>query len=287
MKLLSYRLGTEVRFGAVKDDGLVDLGRALGNRYESLADVLTPERLQEVRRAVENAAADVALEGLSYAPVIPNPSRILCVGVNYSDHAAEAARPVTAHPTIFLRVVESVVAHGEPILRPRVSGDLDYEGELAVIIGRPGQYIPKERALDHVAGYSCFNDASIRDWQAHNPSPTPGKNFYRCGSFGPWLVTADEAGDPAKLTLSTTLNGVEVQRVTTDLMINDIPTVIAYVSAWTPLRTGDVISTGTPAGVGMGRKPPLWMKPGDTVEVTISRVGTLRNTIEDDTGTYE
>ncbi len=286
MKLLSYQVGDEVRFGAIKGDGVVDLGRAMGARYGALAEVLTPERLEELPRVIEGSTADLPLADIAYAPLIPNPSRILCVGVNYSDHAAEAARPITKHPTIFLRVPESVVAHDEPILRPSVSGDLDYEGELAVIIGKPGQYIPKERALEHVAGYSCFNDASIRDWQNHNPSPTPGKNFYRCGSFGPHLVTADEVGDPTKLTLITTLNGVEVQHVTTDLMINDIPTVIAYVSAWTPLRAGDVISTGTPAGVGMGRKPPLWMKPGDTVEVTISRVGTLRNTIEDDTGTY-
>ena len=155
-----------------------------------------------------------------------------------------------------------------------------------MIIGRPGQYIPKKRAMVHVAGYSCFNDASIRDWQNHNPSPTPGKNFFHCGSFGPHLVTADEVGDPTQLTLTTTLNGVEVQHVTTDLMINDIPTVIAYISAWTPLHTGDVIATGTPAGVGMGRKPPLWMKPGDAVEVTITRVGTLHNSVEDDAGTY-
>jgi 2-keto-4-pentenoate hydratase/2-oxohepta-3-ene-1,7-dioic acid hydratase in catechol pathway len=287
VKLLSYRAGTEERFGAVKGEGVVDLGRALGGRYGALSEVLTPERLDEVRAAVERGSPDVALAGLDYAPVITNPSRIICVGVNYSDHAAEAAREIAPFPSIFLRLVESVVGHGKPILRPRVSTDLDYEGELAVVIGRPGQYIPRERALEHVAGYSCFNDASVRDWQRHNPGPTPGKNFYGCGSFGPWLVTADEVGNPTQLTLSTRLNGVEVQHVTTNLMINDIPTVIEYVSAWTPLRTGDVISTGTPAGVGMGRKPPLWMKPGDVVEVTISGIGTLSNPIEYDTGTSE
>src|SRR5262249_29156901 len=150
-----------------------------------------------------------------------NPSRILAVGVNYRAHAAEAGRAETSHPSIFIRLPDTVVGHGQPILRPRVSTDLDYEGELALVIGKGGRYIDAANALEHVAGYTCFNDASIRDWQRHNPGPTPGKNFYCCGACGPWLVTADEIPDPSKLTLTTRVNGMEVQNTPTDLMIYD------------------------------------------------------------------
>jgi 2-keto-4-pentenoate hydratase/2-oxohepta-3-ene-1,7-dioic acid hydratase in catechol pathway len=266
-------------------DGVVDLGRRLS--YPSLAEALTDTGLVEVRSAVASGAPDARLADVTFLPVIPSPSRILCIGVNYRDHAVEAAREETGNPSVFIRLTSSVVGHGQPILRPRISTQLDYEGELAVVIGSPGHYIPRGRALEHVAGYSCFNDASVRDWQRHNPGPTPGKNFFRCGSFGPWLVTADEIEDPVRLELTTTVNGVEVQHTTTDLMIYDVPTIIEYVSSFTPLLPGDVISTGTPAGVGMGRKPPLWLKPGDTVAVTISGIGTLENSIADDDGLYD
>jgi 2-keto-4-pentenoate hydratase/2-oxohepta-3-ene-1,7-dioic acid hydratase in catechol pathway len=284
MRLVSYRADGQDRFGAVLDDGVVDLTNALSGRYAHLSDVLTTEGLHELRVAVASRRPERGLEGLSYLPVIPRPSRILCVGVNYRDHAAEAARDVAAYPSIFLRLIESVVGHEQPILRPAVSVELDYEGELCLVIGRPGRRIPRAEAMAHIAGYACFNDASVRDWQRHNPGPTPGKNFYHCGAFGPWLVTADEIPDPSALTLSTRVNGLEVQHTTTDLLIHDIPTIIEYVSSFTPLRTGDVISTGTPAGVQLGRKEPNWLKPGDVVEVTISGIGTLRNVIADDAG---
>ena len=286
MKLLSYSENGVEKFGAAVDGGVVDLGKALGGRHDSLAAVLTPAGLERAKAALESARPDAILDAITFLPVVPRPSRIVCVGVNYRDHALEADRGVAPFPSIFLRLTDSVVAHVQPILRPSVSTHLDYEGELAVIIGRPGQYIPKDRAFDHVAGYSCFNDASIRDWQRHNPGPTPGKNFYHCGSFGPWLVTADEVPDPKSLVLTTHVNGVEVQHTTIDLMINDIPTIIEYVSAFTPLQTGDVISTGTPAGVQMAREKPQWLKAGDVVEVTVSAVGTLRNPIADDEGAY-
>jgi 2-keto-4-pentenoate hydratase/2-oxohepta-3-ene-1,7-dioic acid hydratase in catechol pathway len=282
MKLVSYSVNGDERFGAVVDEGVVDLGMVFGGRFDQLSDLLAPEQLEQVRDAVTTSTPGVSLEGLTYLPVITRPSRILCVGVNYRDHAAEVTRAIAPHPSIFLRLTESVVAHEQPILRPEVSTHLDYEGELALVIGRPGRRIKREDAMAHVAGYSCFNDASVRDWQIHNPGPTPGKNFYRCGSFGPWLVTADEIPDPSTLTLSTHVNGVQKQHTTTDMLIHDIPTIIEYVSAFTPLRTGDVISTGTPAGVQHGQKEPVWLKPGDVVEVTISGIGTLRNVIADD-----
>jgi 2-keto-4-pentenoate hydratase/2-oxohepta-3-ene-1,7-dioic acid hydratase in catechol pathway len=284
MRLVSYRSDGQESFGAVVDDGVIDLAAALGGRYAQLSDVLTPDGLDQVRAVLDSGRPDHGLDGLTYLPVIPRPSRILCVGVNYRNHAAEAARDVAPYPSIFLRLVESVVGHEQPILRPSVSVHLDYEGELALVIGRPGRRITRAQAMEHIAGYSCFNDASVRDWQRHNPGPTPGKNFYHCGSFGPWLVTADEIPDPSALTLSTHVNGVEMQHTTTDLLIHDIPTIIEYVSAFTPLQTGDVISTGTPAGVQLGRKEPNWLKPGDVVEITITGIGTLRNVITDDAG---
>ncbi len=263
-------------------DGVVDLKRALGGRYGSLAEMLTPEGLKDAEAALAGKSPDVALPAVSYLPVIPNPSRIVCIGVNYRAHALEAERQDTGFPSVFLRLPDTVVGHRQPILRPRVSKDLDFEGELAVVIGRPGRYISRDDALQHVAGYSCFNDASIRDWQRHNPGPTPGKNFYQCGSFGPWLVTADEIPDPRALKLTTTVNGIEMQSTTLDLMIYDVPAIIEYVSGFTPLHTGDVISTGTPAGVAMGRNPPPWLKAGDKVEITITGIGTLHNEIADE-----
>ena len=282
MKLLSFRYGARESYGALTDDGIVDLGPRLGGRFPSLREACAPEGLAAIADSLQDVRPSLRLDAATFLPVIPRPARIFGIGVNYRDHAQETGRAETPHPSVFIRLPDSVVGHNEAILRPKVSTQLDFEGELAVIIGRAGRHIPPERALDHVAGYSCFNDASIRDWQRHNPGPTPGKNFYRCGALGPWLVTADEAGDPSQLTLTTHLNGAQVQHTTTDLMINDIPTIIAYISGFSPLEPGDVIATGTPAGVGHGRTPPLWMQPGDVVELTISGIGTLRNTIEDE-----
>jgi 2-keto-4-pentenoate hydratase/2-oxohepta-3-ene-1,7-dioic acid hydratase in catechol pathway len=184
-----------------------------------------------------------------------------------------------AHPTVFVRFASSLAAPGAPLELPGASDQLDYEGELAVVIGRPGRHIAPADALGHVAGYSCFNDGSVRDWQRHTTQFTPGKNFDRTGSFGPWLVTADEIGDPRSLTLTTRLDGEVVQHSSVDLLIFDVPTLLAYLSTFTELRPGDVIATGTPGGVGMARSPQRWMRPGEVVEVDIERVGVLRNTI--------
>jgi len=190
---------------------------------------------------------------------------------------AEVGRTLPPHPSIFVKLPEALAAHGEPLLRPRVSDNFDFEGELALVIGKAGRHIPAARAFDHVAGYTCFNDGSIRDFQKH--SVTAGKNFHASGAMGPWLVTADEIADPGRLTLETRLNGQVVQHASTDSLIYSIPTIIAYVSAIMPLVPGDVIATGTPEGVGAGRTPPLWMQPGDEIEVEIAGIGTLRNPI--------
>ncbi|TGN76003.1 FAA hydrolase family protein [Bradyrhizobium yuanmingense] len=278
MKLLSFSVDGRPSFGAVKDNGVVDLGARIAG-CTTLRELLEAGRLAEAARLAASAAPDHPLDKISFAPVIPDPGKIICVGLNYRDHVAETGRPVTEKPALFARFACSQVGHLQPIVKPGVSDDFDYEGELALVIGKAGRHIPAGRALDHVAGYSCYNEGSIRDWQRHTSQFLAGKTFAESGSFGPWLVTTDEIPDPSKLTLQTRLNGNVVQNTTTDLLITAIPELIAYISIICPLVPGDVIVTGTPGGVGAKRTPPLWMRPGDTVEVEISSIGTLRNTV--------
>ena len=223
------------------------------------------------------ALADVVL-----LPVIPNPTKILCVGHNYESHRQETGRAKTDYPSIFTRFADTLVAHGQPIVRPRVSKNLDFEGELAIIVGRGGRAIAEASALEHIAGYACFNDASVRDWQWHTGQFTPGKNFPGTGALGPWLITPEEAGDLTAVRVTTRLNGDVVQDQPIGEMLFSIAQIIAYVSAFTPLSPGDVIATGTPGGVGAKRSPPLWMKAGDKVEVDIGPVGRLSNRIIDE-----
>ena len=212
---------------------------------------------------------------------IPDPDKIICIGLNYAEHAAEAKLKIPEHPVVFLRLNNTLVGHAGAMIRPKLSSELDYEGELAVIIGKPGRHIVKAKALEHVAGYACFNDGSIRDFQIKH-SFAIGKNFPATGGFGPWLLTRAAAPDPSALTIVTRINGREVQRGATSDMIVDVPSLISYVSGFTPLMPGDVIATGTPAGVGYGRNPQLWLKAGDTIEVEIARVGLLRNPVVDE-----
>jgi 2-keto-4-pentenoate hydratase/2-oxohepta-3-ene-1,7-dioic acid hydratase in catechol pathway len=215
-------------------------------------------------------------------PPIPEPDKILCVGINYVAHRDETGRSESAYPTLFTRFANTQVGHGQPLIRPLVSTEFDFEAELAVVIGKRGRHIPRENALSLVAGYSCYQDATLRDWQRHTSQFTPGKNFIATGGFGPWLLTADEVPDPSKLTVIGRLNGQEMQRSGTDLLIFDVPELIAYITAFTELVPGDVISTGTPGGVGSKRKPPVWMKAGDIFEVEVTGVGTLRNPVQDE-----
>ena len=219
---------------------------------------------------------------LTLLPVIPNPNKIVCVGLNYGEHVRETGREITEKPALFLRLSESQVAHGQDIIRPPESFKLDYEGEIAVIIGQGGRRISEADAWSHIAGYSCYNDGSVRDWQVATSQWTPGKNFWRTGGFGPWLVTADEIAPNQKMTLVTRLNGVELQRATTDMMIHSIPRQIAYISTFIPLEPGDVIVTGTPGGVGNKRTPQLFMKPGDVAEIEVDAIGILRNPVQDE-----
>jgi len=279
MKLVSFVSAGRVGYGVVKDGAVVDLGRRLGDRWPTLRALLAGDALSEAERAARAAAPDLPLEGLDLAPVIPDPDKIICVGLNYRAHVEETGRTVTEKPALFARFAASQVGHLRPLVKPEVSDEFDYEGELAVVIGRGGRHIPAERALEHVAGYSCYNEGSVRDWQRHTSQYLAGKTFAGTGAFGPWLVTADEISDPSRLTLETRLNGQVVQHTTTDLMITAVPELIAYISTILPVLPGDVIVSGTCGGVGWKRDPPLFMRPGDVAEVEISGIGVLRNPV--------
>lgn len=281
MRLASFLIQDRPTYGIVTDRGVIDLGARLGVGHPDLRSLLEADALGEVARFADDAP-DGPLDGLRYLPVIPNPDKILCVGLNYEEHRVESQRERTEQPAIFIRLASSQVGHGEPILVPRESTRFDYEGELAIVIGRGGRRIAPEAAWNHIAGYACYNDGSVRDWQRHTTQWTPGKNFVATGGFGPWMVTADEIEPWTVLTLTTRLNGEVLQHASTDMLIHTIPKIVAYVSTFCPLVAGDVIATGTPGGVGARREPPVWMKPGDVCEVEIERVGLLRNPIAAD-----
>ncbi|TCZ52938.1 fumarylacetoacetate hydrolase family protein [Roseicella aquatilis] len=286
MKLVSF-ISADGRpgYGALRAEGILDLTHRFAERgATTLRGLLAAGLLAEARACAERMTPDLPLEGLRFAPVIPDPDKIICVGLNYRDHVAETGRTVTEKPALFARFAGSQVGHLEPMIRPRISAEFDYEGELAVVIGTGGRHIPASAALRHVAGYACYNEGSVRDWQRHTGQFLAGKTFAGTGAFGPWLVTADEIPDPSRLTLETRVNGEAVQRTTTDLMITPVPELIAYISTILPLLPGDVIVSGTPGGVGAKRNPPLWLKPGDVAEVEISGIGVLRNPVDAEDG---
>jgi 2-keto-4-pentenoate hydratase/2-oxohepta-3-ene-1,7-dioic acid hydratase in catechol pathway len=279
MRLLSFVRNGRATWGAVVGDGVVDLG---GSRFPTLKAALQAEAIEEVRALVAGRAADAKLVDITFLPVIPDPGKIVCVGLNYEEHRVETKRDKTENPALFLRVADSQVGHNQPILRPRESTHLDYEGEIAIVIGKGGRRIGEADAWKHIAGYSAYNDGSVRDWQRHTVQWTAGKNFHATGGFGPWMVTRDEIADGEVLTLETRLNGQVMQHATTDMLIFGIAEQIRYISSFTTLEPGDVIVTGTPGGVGARREPPVWMKPGDKVEIEVSKVGVLVNSIAQD-----
>jgi 2-keto-4-pentenoate hydratase/2-oxohepta-3-ene-1,7-dioic acid hydratase in catechol pathway len=278
MKLLSFAADGKEFFGAVSGDDIVTLNDRVGQ--PSLRAALAAGAMAAMRKAAQEVKPDRKLADIKFLPVIPHPEKILCAGVNYRSHAAEVGRELPKQPSMFIRFTDTLVGHDGEMIRPNVSDNFDYEGELALVIGKGGRHIATEDALDHIAGYTILVDGSVRDYQKF--SVTSGKNFPGTGPLGPWLVTTDEIPDPSKLALTTRLNGQPVQHSGTDKLIYSIPEIIAFCSDFTALAPGDVIATGTPEGVGHSRKPPLWMKPGDALEVEITGIGTLRARIVDE-----
>jgi 2-keto-4-pentenoate hydratase/2-oxohepta-3-ene-1,7-dioic acid hydratase in catechol pathway len=281
MKFASFKANGTTTWGLIEGDEAIDLGTTLRDRYPDLKSAITASALQEAAERGGDAER-YPLSEIEWLPVIPNPDKILCVGLNYEMHRKETGRAEVDNPTIFARFANSQTGHLANIVRPRVSHELDFEGELAIIIGRAGRYISRADAWSHIAGYACYNDGSVRDFQRHTHQFTPGKNFPDTGAFGPWIVTPDELGELGPLRIQTRVNGQVVQDATFEQMIFDIPRIIEYCSSFTRLEPGDVIATGTPGGVGAKRTPPLWLKAGDTVEVEIDCLGTLRNGIADE-----
>ncbi len=281
MRLASFSTEAGPSWGIVDGETIADLGSVLRGRYPDLKAVLAADALAEARDAARTAPRR-PLDAIAWLPVIPNPDKILCIGLNYEMHRQETGRDEAAYPTVFTRFANTQIGHGADLVRPRVSTDLDFEGELAVVIGRPGRAITEADSWNHIAGYALYNDASVRDFQRHTHQFTPGKNFPGTGAFGPWLMTPDELGPLPGLHLRTRVNGETVQDAQLSQMIFAIPRLIAYCSSFTPLEPGDVIATGTPGGVGARRTPPLWLKPGDRVEVELDRLGVLRNGVADE-----
>lgn len=282
MKLASFQVGDRPSWGVVEGATVRDVGAVLGAVVPDLRTALASAEPGRIRAAAADAPSHAA-DAVAWLPVIPNPDKILCVGTNYAEHRAETGRAASDHPTIFVRFASSQAAHLADLIRPRVSTMFDFEAELAVVIGRRGRHIAPADALAHVAGVAPYNDGSIRDWQRHTHQFTPGKNFPRTGGFGPALVTLDETGPLAPLRIVSRVNGATMQDARLGDMIFDVATIIAYCSTFTELVPGDVIATGTPGGVGSRRDPPVWLVPGDVVEVEIERVGLLRNGVAAET----
>lgn len=286
MRLASYDFNGRPGFGLVAGDGLIDLGRRLAPRYGSVLDLLRAEALDAARTAAEGRSADLALADVTLLPPVIAPEKILCVGVNYANRNEEYkdGQELPKYPSLFFRTPGSFVGHGSPIVRPPESVQLDYEGEIVLVIGKGGRRIAADTALSHVAGLTLCNEGSVRDWLRHAKfNVTQGKNFDRSGALGPFLVTADAVDLAAPLRLTTRVNGEIRQDDTTANLIFGFPELIAYISTFTTLAPGDLIVTGTPTGAGARFDPPRWLVPGDMVDVTVPGIGTLANRVIDET----
>ena len=289
MKLLSFVHNGRESWGAQIGEGastaIVDLGKETS--YPSLVSFIASPDYARREEVIKGKVPTIPLSEIRYLPVIPKPEKIILLVRNYLDHhqevvAAGLQRELSKHPPIFMRYWQSQVGHNEPIIRPKCSVELDWEGEMAIIIGRGGRHIPESEAMSHIAGYALYNDASIREYQFHAKQIAAGKNFVGTGPFGPYMVTPDEVPDPNNLKLEVRLNGKVMQSSNTSMLIFKIPTLINYCSTIWNLEPGDVIVTGTPGGVGWSRKPPVFMKHGDVCEVEIERLGILRNPVVDE-----
>ena len=275
MRALSFEIDGRRSYGLVDDDRVFAVSEGWRRRFPSLKSVLEASALRELPANL--APEPVDQQRMDWLPPVPSPGKIICVGVNYRPHVEEMGREVPEKPLLFVRFGQSLVGHGQPLNHPRISEQFDFEGEVAIVIGRPASRVARDSALEHVAGYTAFMDGTVRDWQRHTTQFTPGKNFTASGAVGPYLVTRDESGD--QLAVETRVNGETMQRGHTDELIFDVPALIEYCSAFTVLEPGDIIATGTPGGVGAARKPPRWLTPGDRVEVAVEPLGVLQNTV--------
>jgi 2-keto-4-pentenoate hydratase/2-oxohepta-3-ene-1,7-dioic acid hydratase in catechol pathway len=285
MKIISYTHRGVASFGAVVGNGIRELGRRLPSGHSSVETILAGEGLRLALESVARGEPDVALDEIAYLAPVPRPGKIVCVGINYRNRNEEYKDGSAAqrYPSLFMRGTDSLAAHRQALLRPRESKQLDYEGEIALVIGKPGRRIAEADALKHVAGVTCMNEGTIRDWLYHGKhNVTQGKNFDRSGSIGPWLVTRDEIGSFEGLHLTTRVNGEVRQNDSTDNMIFGFRCLIAYLSTFMTLHPGDIIATGTPTGAGARFDPPRYLQPGDRLEVEVSGVGVLCNTVEDE-----
>jgi 2-keto-4-pentenoate hydratase/2-oxohepta-3-ene-1,7-dioic acid hydratase in catechol pathway len=280
MAFITFKAENRVSYGVLRDGGVFDLGRRIGTALPDLKSLLTARGLGILGDLPEANTTDYAEGEFTYCPVIPNPAKILCVGLNYEEHRRETGRPESQYPAIFTRFADTLVGHRSPVISPVNSSALDYEGELAVVIGKAGFHVSEAEALGLVGGYSVFNDTTARDWQRHTHQFTPGKNFPNGGAFGPALITPEDAGLLEDKRIETRLNGAVMQSATLGDMIFSVARIISYLSGFTRLSPGDVIATGTPGGVGFKRDPQLFMKQGDQVEVTVEGIGTLINPIQ-------
>lgn len=280
MSFITFEVEGRISYGIAREDGVFDLGARIGNVLPDLKSFVTARGLGFVKEIPEAGTTDYATGQFAFLPVIPNPSKVLCVGLNYENHRRETGRAETEHPSIFTRFADTLIGHQAPIILPPNSTDLDYEGELAVIIGRTGFRLTEEEAEAIVGGYTVFNDATIRDWQRHTMQFIPGKNFPGTGALGPALVLPEDAGSLGEKSIQTRVNGVTVQSAKLADMIFPVARIISYISGFTRLSAGDVIATGTPGGVGFKRDPPVYLKAGDQVQVDVEGIGALRNTVQ-------
>jgi 2-keto-4-pentenoate hydratase/2-oxohepta-3-ene-1,7-dioic acid hydratase in catechol pathway len=279
MKLSSFQHAGQAAYGIAQGDHYLTPPADFLARFPDLASVLRGGALAQLEAAVRSGGVPVPMASTQALPVIPKPEKIICVGLNYKSHVAETKRDDSKYPSLFVRFTDTLAAQGDPVGKPAFSDRFDWEGELAVIMGKTARNVTQADAFDYVAGYACFNDITVRDWQRHTHQWTPGKNFPGTGPLGPWLVTRDEVPDLGALTLETRVNGQVMQRASVGDLIFTIPVLIEYISRFTTLNPGDVIATGTPGGVGDRRDPPVYMKAGDITEVEITGLGTLRNPI--------
>lgn len=280
MKVVSFSHNGTNSFGIVEGDQVADIGAVAGNNH-GLKTFLKTEGVAALDDYSDKADR-ISLKDITFLPTIPNPDKVICIGLNYRTHIRESGRDEPKYPPLFFRVANAQTGHQQPLIRPKVSTEFDFEGELTVVIGRTGRHIRADDALSYVAGYTIFNEGSIRDWQRHTSQFGSGKNFYHSGAVGPWMVTTNEIPDPTALQLETRLNGEVMQTAGLDDLVFGVKELIVYLSKMTQLEPGDLIATGTPGGVGTFRDPKVFMKPGDRLEVEIDGIGVLSNPVADE-----